>query len=155
MTTKNDGSGQEKKISPQRRGLYYGGMALTALGFVMFIAVFISMAASFGNFDPMQGNPAGSFVWAAAGVVLIVIGGLMKRVGARGLAGSGVMLDPEKARDDLAPYTQALGGMARDAAEAFRGEGGQPAQAVKVRCAHCRALNDEDARFCSQCGQAL
>lgn len=28
-------------------------------------------------------------------------------------------------------------------------------EVVKVRCRQCRALNEETARFCSQCGQAL
>ena len=29
------------------------------------------------------------------------------------------------------------------------------APAVKVRCPHCKALNDESDKFCGQCGRAL
>ena len=28
-------------------------------------------------------------------------------------------------------------------------------QIVKVRCPDCRALNEEDAKFCKQCGRGL
>ncbi len=34
--------------------------------------------------------------------------------------------------------------------EALRGRGG-----VRVKCRACQALNLEDAKFCSQCGQAM
>ena len=30
-----------------------------------------------------------------------------------------------------------------------------PAEVVKVRCRACKALNDEQAKFCDQCGAAL
>lgn len=143
-----------KGISPQRKALYYGGMALMGLGLLMFFGVFISFAASFGDFGAMDQGP-GSFVWAVAGMVLVIIGSLMRGVGARGLAGSGLMLDPEQAREDLSPYAHAVGGMVKDAAEGFREAGGQGPVQIKVRCGHCRALNNEDAKFCSQCGRAL
>lgn len=35
------------------------------------------------------------------------------------------------------------------------GRGGAGAPDVRVRCPACRALNLEDAKFCSQCGRAL
>lgn len=37
--------------------------------------------------------------------------------------------------------------------QAFRSQ--LSVQKVKVRCSHCAALNNEDARFCSQCGKKL
>ena len=47
--------------------------------------------------------------------------------------------------------------MVQDAVKGFRESSGDnaPAEGVKVRCPHCRALNDETAKFCGQCGQAL
>ena len=36
-------------------------------------------------------------------------------IAARGLAGSGVVLDPEKARTDVEPWTRMAGGMVGDA----------------------------------------
>lgn len=34
-------------------------------------------------------------------------------------------------------------------------QSGSPEQKVKVRCPHCTALNNEDARFCSRCGKKM
>ena len=56
--------------------------------------------------DPMR---------AIAGFILVMIGGAMMNVGAAGLRGSGMILDPHGAREDLKPYSQASGGMLDDA----------------------------------------
>jgi rRNA maturation endonuclease Nob1 len=45
--------------------------------------------------------------------------------------------------------------MVKDAAEGFRQAGGEAQAPIKVRCGHCRALNDEEDKFCGQCGKAL
>ena len=37
----------------------------------------------------------------------------------------------------------------------FGGFGPPDAGAVRVRCASCRALNPEDARYCNQCGKPM
>jgi hypothetical protein len=39
-------------------------------------------------------------------------------IGSRGLAGAGVVLDPQQARKDLEPWSRMAGGMAKDALEA-------------------------------------
>ena len=44
-------------------------------------------------------------------MALVVVGQMMRRVAARGLAGSGVLLDPEQAREDLEPYSRMAGGI--------------------------------------------
>ena len=81
----------------------------------------------------------------------------MRGVGARGVAGSGLTLDPERAREDLKPYSHLAGGMISDALGEIRKSGVDSPRAVvvKVKCARCRALNDENAKFCSQCGAAM
>ncbi|MGQ9591016.1 MAG: hypothetical protein ACUVYA_12050 [Planctomycetota bacterium] len=116
-------------------------------------------------------------VRAVAGMVLAMAGGIIAAVGAKGLAGSGVILDPEQARKDVEPWSRMAGGVADDAlsevdvvkklAESLDRTSGRPAEApdgrepaatgppVKVRCRSCRALNDEDARFCDQCGAEI
>ena len=71
------------------------------------------------------------------------------------------MLDPERAREDLEPWSHMGGGMVQDALSEVnvvkkledRLDGGAPQ--VKVRCRACQALNDEAAKFCNQCGAAL
>ena len=73
-----------------------------------------------------------------------------------------MILDPEQAREDLEPYSRMAGGMVRDVFEEADIDLGrrdrsppEDAESIKVRCRKCRALNDEDARFCDQCGGPL
>lgn len=107
---------------------------------------------------------------AIGGMLLIGLGAAMMRVGRSGFAGSGILLDPEKARKDLEPWNRAAGGMANDALEevdlakkltkkldepAPPAVSPPPAPVVKVRCRGCAALNDEHAKFCNQCGAMM
>lgn len=146
-----------KDISPQRKVLYYGGMALIAIGLLLFLSVFLSTATSFGNPAAFDIGPT-FMLRSIIGIILIIAGGFLRSIGARGLAGSGVVLDPQRAREDLSPYTGAIGGMARDAVDAFKANGTETsgeAPQVMVRCRQCKALNREDAKFCDQCGEEL
>ena len=145
------------EISPGRKALYYTGLGLTALGILLFLIGFVSGIASFGEPLGMMDGLPGSFALPFVGIALAMAGGVMQHIGARGLAGSGLVLDPEKAREDLGPYAHAAGGMVRDAVKGFREAAGEqpPREVIKVRCPACRALNEETAKFCGQCGQAL
>lgn len=143
-----------KQISPERQGTYYLGMLLSAIGVVLFFIVFISMFAggsSSGSVPPLALAPVG--------IVLIAIGRGLMSLGAKGLAGSGVVLDPEQARKDVEPWTRMAGGMVDDGLSEMdtvkklvEERLDAPKQVVKVRCRQCQALNDEDAKFCNQCG---
>ena len=148
---------QDKTISPMRKALFYGGMALTAVGLLLFLSVFFSAATSFGNF-PAFDMGSGFMLRGTIGIILFIAGGFVRNIGARGLAGSGMVLDPLKAREDLSPYTGAAGGMARDAVDAFRRAGTDTQREdpqVMVRCRACKSLNREDAKYCDKCGKAL
>ena len=72
----------------------------------MFLSTFVSAAMNFGNFDNFDGQVRSQMFRAIGGMVLIVIGQIVRGIGARGLAGSGVVLDPEKAREDLQSVQQ-------------------------------------------------
>jgi zinc-ribbon domain len=143
------------KISEFRKNTYYFGIGLMIFGFIMFLSNFVIMPLT----DVMDNERNGIILFlvlALGGMILAIVGSIVKSIGARGLAGSGVLLDPERAREDLKPYSEMVGGMAKDA----MGQGvvfGNPkiVERVKVRCPKCRALNDEDARFCDQCGSKL
>ena len=101
---------------------------------------------------------------AIAGFILMMMGGAMMNVGAAGLRGSGVILDPHGAREDLKSYSQASGGMLDDALGSSEvvgrvidrlEDGKEKAPLIQVRCRECRALNDDDAKFCDNCGASL
>jgi len=144
------------KISESRKNAYYFGIGLMIFGFIMFLSNFVIMPLT-GALDKGPGGIVLFLVLALGGMILMVVGGILRSIGARGLAGSGVILDPERARDDLRPYAEMVGGMAKDAVGGgeFVFGNTEIVEKVKVRCRQCRALNDENARFCDQCGSQL
>lgn len=155
-----------RNLSPERKAIYYLGSGMGLLGFILFISTFFSAASNFGDFTNFQERTRSMAFRSIAGMVLMIAGGFVAGVGARGLAGSGVVLDPEKAREDLEPWNRMAGGMTNDvlsdvglanaAEKALNRIGGDETKdVVKVRCRSCQALNDEQAKFCDQCGAAL
>lgn len=141
-----------KKLSSERKGLYYLGMGLMIVGVILFMSSFFM-----GFSDDPFANPADSIGNSVIGFIMIGVGGFVMNIGARGAAGSGLILDPDKAREDLRPYTSAAGGMLNDALEEvdLLKRKGEEEKRVMVRCLSCRELNDEDARFCKSCGKEL
>lgn len=81
-------------------------------------------------------------------------------LGSKGLAGSGLVLDPEQAREDLKPFNQAKGKMINDVIENidvlddFKG-GTAYKEIIKIKCRNCRELNDEDSKYCKSCASVL
>ncbi len=150
-----------RQIPPERQALYYSGRLLALVGIVLFVSTFVTGIANFGNFDNFEGRARSEGLRALSGMVLIVIGGFLSNVGAKGWAGAGVILDPEKAREDVEPWSRMVGGTAQDALSEVEVVGKlenslePPAPLVKIRCQKCEALNDESAKFCNQCGSAV
>ena len=153
-----------KKISTERKTAYYLGIAITGLGFLIFLSFFLSAAGVVGNGGPgnfprgFSGTPRPSFGTPVIGITMIIVGQFISKVGARGLAGSGILLDPKKAREDLEPYSRMGGGMVKDALE----ESGVPEMLqgsgeakIMIRCRACEKLNEEDSNFCQECGKPV
>jgi hypothetical protein len=94
-------------------------------------------------------------------MALIILGSWMRRIGSRGWAGSGVVLDPQQAGRDLEPWSRMGGKVLQDAlseVDVFKrteGQAGSESPQVMVRCRKCEGLSDERNRFCGQCGGAL
>ncbi|MCF6464817.1 zinc ribbon domain-containing protein [Clostridium sp. Cult2] len=147
-----------KKISKERKTLYYSGLGLMILGFVLFISTFfIDMTPDFfGGSSSFMARPV-------IGMICMIIGSILMNIGARGTAGSGLILNPEKAREDLKPYSTATGGIINDTLENIdlvkdmvKGkETKEIKEIIKIKCKDCGALNDEDAKYCKSCGRAL
>lgn len=173
-----------KELDPARKAMYYTGMGVMAVGLIIFISNFFFIASGpphhstkefFANphevmdqdSDAASGFMTGMIVRGVIGMVLIAGGGVLMGIGRSGMAGSGILLDPTQARQDLEPWNRARGGMISDtiseipAVETMlkdtekREEQPPPLPVVKVRCTACRALNDEGAKFCGQCGKAI
>jgi len=123
----------------------------------MFISVFITGAMNFGNFNNFHSQARSSMFRAIGGMILLITGGMIRGIGARGLAGSGIVLDPEQARDELEPYSRMAGGMVKDAldeADVNLGSG-KPEKVIMIRCRACGKLNEEDSIFCQECGEEV
>jgi hypothetical protein len=147
------------QISESRKAVYYAGMVLTGIGLVSFLSLFFTVFTSFGTGSRHGGGPG--FGAAVAGMVMMIAGGFLMNLGKQGLAGSGILLDPERTREDLKPWNRMAGGMLQDSLSQVRvvqkleERLDNPAPEVKLRCRSCQALNDEKAKFCNQCGQAV
>ena len=150
------------KISKERKILYYIGLGLTILGGLLFLSSFFSFFTVFSAPSFNMGMP--SFLKRAlVGMICMIGGSVLMNIGAKGAAGSGIILDPDRAREDLKPYSKAAGKMINDAAsevDALKDlkenlKSKETQQVIKVKCRECGALNDEDALFCKACGDRI
>lgn len=141
----------KKEISSERKNLYYAGMAVTGIGILLFLSTFLTFMNPESFFT--SGNPGSFMIRPFIGVLLIAAGSGMRTIAARGTAGSGLVLDPKKAREDLSPWTSMAGGMLKDALDET--DLSTKKEVIKIRCKNCEELNDEDAKYCKNCGEEL
>lgn len=149
------------KIPEGRKVTYYVGMGMIVIGVILFLSVFISVASFMSR--PFSGGGFPNFANGIFGFILIAAGGIVSSIGAKGAAGSGIILDPDQAREDLKPFNEARGGMINDVisnidvVNRFADQQEQQVQreVIKIKCRGCRSLNDEDAKYCKSCGQLL
>lgn len=147
------------KLSNERKVTYYIGIGLIILGFILFISVFFQFA-SFSN-DPFSiSSKEPSFMGPVIGFILMIIGGIVSSIGAKGTAGSGMILDPDKAREDLKPFNEAKGQMLNDVISNIDAVNNltkprEGKEVIKIKCRSCGTLNEEDAKFCKNCGETL
>ena len=143
-----------RNITQKQKTGYYLGMILTGIGIIMFTAPFIDVL--FNGLEPNERGLPESFKVALVGFVLLAIGNVLRSISARGLAGSGLLLAPKQARKDLEPYSRMAGGMIQDALEESGGlTSGKAPEKVMIRCQVCKKLNEEDSRFCQECGEPI
>lgn len=151
-------------ISTERKTLHYIGLALIAFGFILFISsFFVPNTPSFSMEMPAF------FKRGLIGMICMVVGSVFMTIGARGAAGAGIILNPEKAREDLKPFHAAEGEMINDvlenieAIQSITKKFTEPTtsnekpikEVIKIRCKECSVLNEEDAKFCKGCGKNI
>ncbi len=145
-----------KRISDERKAAYYIGGLVQLIGVIMFLSTFVTGAMNFGDISNFEENAKSEMFRAFGGMGLLIVGGIIRGIGARGLSGSGVILDTEKARDELEPYSRMAGGMVKDALdEADINLGGKSEKVIMIRCRNCQKLNEEDSKFCQECGEGI
>ncbi len=140
-------------ISNERQTAFYIGMALQIVGGLLFASTFVTFLIHFGDFSNFESRVKSDGFRAFGGIALLIVGGIVRGIGAHGFAGSGMFLDPERARTDLEPYSRMAGGMVKDALDEADIKINQgPPQVIMVRCPACQHLNQESAKFCQECG---
>lgn len=145
-----------KQISDERKAAFYIGTGLMIIGVLMFVSVFVTGAMNFGNFDNFEENAKSGMFRALGGMALMIVGGIVRGIGALGVAGSGVKLDPQQAKEELEPYSRMAGGMIKDVLnEANTNLGGKSERIIMVKCTACGKLNEEDSKFCQECGNKI
>lgn len=145
-----------REISAERKTTYYIGTGIMVLGGLLFASTFVTFAVNIGNFEGFVPRMRSMAFCSFGGMALLFVGAMVRNVGARGLAGSGVVLDPQQARQELEPYSRMAGGMMKDVMdEADIHLGASPQKVVMIKCPACGRLNEEDSRFCQECGGKL
>jgi hypothetical protein len=147
-----------RHVSPGRQGVHALGTLLIAIGLISFLSVFVTVAGVVGGGSAFGDSP--SFMPAVIGMILMIAGGALRSIGAKGIHGSGLVLDPQRARRELEPHSRQVGGMIGDALdEAGIGVGAREPQPVErvvmIRCTTCQTLNDDGSKFCQECGAKL
>lgn len=104
----------QRHISPERKTLYYIGMALAIVGAISFASTFFTFMWHFGDFSNFESNARSDGFRAFGGMVLMIVGSIVMGIGAKGAAGSGLKLDPQQMRRDLEPWARAKGGLMKD-----------------------------------------
>jgi hypothetical protein len=105
----------QRQIPPERKAIFYIGMAVGVIGFLCFISVFFSEVSNFGDFTNFKQRGRSMGARSVVGMVMMFAGVIMTSIGRMGLAGSGVKLDPEEARRDVEPWARMAGGVVKDA----------------------------------------
>jgi len=146
------------KITKRRKVIYYIGIGMMVSGFLLFISVFLD-TARFMN-DPFMYGRQPSFISPIIGMIIMIVGTATINIGAKGAAGSGLLLDPEKAKEDLKPFNEAKGKMINDVVSNIDiidniGKFHEEKEIIKIKCRSCGSLNDEDAKFCKNCGKEV
>ncbi len=87
-----------RNVSDGRKLIYTLGQILVVAGVLTLLSVIAT----------------GAMLFAVPGMAMFMSGSVLMVVGRAGLAGSGVVLDPERAREDLEPWARMAGGMMKD-----------------------------------------
>ena len=111
LSNNNNNDDKNREISTERKIMYYGGNLIMIIGIILFLSVFFHFFGLFSNIETLSpdtsfGDVMSPMVRAPIGMVLMVAVQAISNIGKKGLAGSGVKLDPKEARKDLEPFSR-------------------------------------------------
>jgi RNA polymerase subunit RPABC4/transcription elongation factor Spt4 len=148
---------EEEKIDPghkeTRNVLRIAGPVVAVAGLVFIVIGLGSFFAAFGSFGPPR------YFWCAfVGMPLLAIGGAITSFGYIGRVARYKAGEVAPVGKDVFNYLaegskEGVKAVASAVGEGLGIAGG--AGKTKVRCRKCGHLDEEDAKFCSSCGQGL
>lgn len=162
----NAGRPRRYDVEPWRKWAYYGGGALQALGMLVFFGNFGYLFLTFSRLGPGPGSdgPAtqvprmfAMFPVFLVAMAVMIVGGQLRTMGRKGLAGSGLILSPRKEAQDAEAWRRSEGAQKQMEIEEMPSLAGGLGrrEVVRIRCRSCGYLETEDARFCSGCGAPM
>ncbi len=146
-----------------RLPIFYLGTAVSVIGVLLFLSVFVTFLANFGNFDNFDERARSSGFRALGGMVLIVVGGVIASAAGGKRVSSRLLQNAQQLRDqvqlnapvrELPPVRCAYCSVENDASLSNCTACGA-ALSKKRRCAGCGTVNEPNAKFCNQCGAGL
>jgi len=90
-------------------------MVIMIIGGLTFFSVFATFALHFGDFSNFESMGRSMAARGFGGMFMLMLGGFLMNVGRMGVAGSGIVLDPEEARHNVEPWARLTGGVVKDA----------------------------------------
>lgn len=133
----NDFQHDPDNLTPPGKAMKYVGNALGLIGLLLFLSTFLSAALDFGNFDDFENRTRSMAVRSVLGMLLMIGGGV---------------LSANASKQGRSP--DGHGDWSNDGTWSSRADE-EIAGPIKIRCQKCRALNDEAASFCDQCGAEI
>ncbi len=116
------------------------GFSLAAVGLVVLLSACLIAVLRWGGIGKFQPNmqlvgfaAIGGIVFAGAGFVVMIIGSM-------GTLGAGIDMQPE---DEVRKF------------DTIRERYTPETRELVLCCVSCRSINEQQARFCNQCGTAL
>lgn len=136
-------------IETWRKVAYYSGLVLSTAGMALFLVPFVLFWHQGIPIDHYMGSPGAPFRFIAPSFIgfgVIFLGETLRRIGRRGLVGSGMILVNEPERVDVPGTSSTLDP---------ESVGGSAREVVKVRCQNCGHLGEISDRYCDGCGQPI
>jgi hypothetical protein len=133
--------GKIYQISKERQQMYYIGNGISIFGLLLFLSTFFMSTkpanvtfpanSALLNFEETskqmnrmhsEASSQMNAIMARSiiGILFMLGGQVVARAGKRGLAGSGIILDPVQARKDVEPWSRMAGGVVNDVIEEIK-----------------------------------
>lgn len=101
--------GPNRKFSEARKGIFFLGISLVAIGLVSFLSVLVSALSTSSGFSNIGQLLQSIGLRSVGGITLMIVGIVLMRVGGREAVGVGMPSESKKVREELEPLSRRAG----------------------------------------------